>query len=416
MFQKVRKSVGKLSQLLLALADPKAIYIVCVITAIVYIPYLSHGFSNLLGDDNWMLYNNPYLEELNVQNIVLIFSTVYNGQISPVNTLCYLIIYQLFGMTPFWFHLFSLTIHLLNVYLVYKFLSKLLSFPIFKTQIKRDRIPLIALISAFLYGINPLNVESVAWISASKILLYSAFYWLSVIGYLKFLALRKRRFYVISIVFFVLSCLSKEEAVILPATLLLINLFYFERRERRKSWPYLVPFLLVSIGFGIISLWAQDIGFATKLDTDYYSIGQRLVLACYAFSKYIFMGVLPLGFSYFYPFPVAPGEALPIKYYFYVFFILSTIVIFINALINRNYLFVFLSSFFVINLFLSLHIIPMARGNIMAHRYLYVSLVSVTTLLSFYSINFGNIYRYTLLWIYMGCLIWYTVFLSSFNL
>ena len=80
--------------------------------------------------------------------------------------------FQRAGFSSF-FHLTSLCWHLANVCLVYRFFIMLLS----KSNVYIEyNIRIIAFFTALLWGIHPVNVESVAWLSASKVLIYTFFF------------------------------------------------------------------------------------------------------------------------------------------------------------------------------------------------------------------------------------------------
>ena len=83
--------------------------------------------------------------------------------------------YKIFGLNETGYHAINLLLHLSNIALVFYFIFLLCS------------NPLIALITSLFFGIHPLHVESVAWISELKDLLYTFFFLASCICYMKYL-------------------------------------------------------------------------------------------------------------------------------------------------------------------------------------------------------------------------------------
>ncbi len=81
----------------------------------------------------------------------------------------------------------------------------------------------LAIIVSLLFAIHPLHVESVAWISERKDLMYTMYFLLSMIAYLFYLNRHDNRFYLLSILLIVISLLSKAQAVTLPLALFLID-------------------------------------------------------------------------------------------------------------------------------------------------------------------------------------------------
>src|SRR3989339_905811 len=79
---------------------------------------------------------------------------------------------------------------------------------------------------ALLFGIHPMHVESVAWISERKDVLYALFFLGAMISYMYYLKNNGKKFLILSICIFLLSLMSKTMAVTLPLVLLLIDYIY----------------------------------------------------------------------------------------------------------------------------------------------------------------------------------------------
>ena len=189
-----------------------AFIILIVITIIiVYLPALKNGLLN--WDDNLYVTDNNVIK--NIGNVSAFFNSFYFGNYHPITIFSYSIIYQFSELSPLLYHLVNILFHVLNSLLVFYLIKELLK------NIN------LALIVALLFGIHPMHVESVAWISELKDVQYTFFFLISALYYLKFIRQSKLLFYVISILFFVLSLLSKGQAVTLFPVLLLID--YLER-------------------------------------------------------------------------------------------------------------------------------------------------------------------------------------------
>jgi hypothetical protein len=130
---------------------------------------------------------------------------------------------------PQLFHITNIGLHTCNSVLVYLVL-------------KRWNV-WAAVVVSILWGVHPLNVEAVAWISARKDLLYSFFLLLSV---LLFFSDKHKA----SVVMFGASLMSKVSGVVLPVVMVLYG-------ERKSTYPYFI----LAILFGIISLFGgKDTG------------------------------------------------------------------------------------------------------------------------------------------------------------
>lgn len=342
-------------------------------------PVLFHSFAQRSGDDNWMLYENPFIWSLEWDNVIYYFTHFYTGQYSPVNTLYYSIIYQFFSLEPFWYHFFSLTLHLFNTILVYALITRLLDVRgvLHPNRLVEDKARLIAFGTALLFAVHPMQVESVAWISASKNLLYTFFSLQALLQYMRFASTRSWWAYLLVFVFYLLAFGSKEQAAILPVILLLADWYTGREMRERSYWLSVLPFFVLAAGMGIISLQAQDTGFATRLANEYYPLWQRLVLACYAFTEYIYKGLLPIKLNYMYSFPMKPGEAMPLVFWFYPVVVLCFGLLLAYAW-RRGWRSLFFGlGFLTINLVLALHIVPLARGVLVADRYFYMGSIGL---------------------------------------
>src|SRR5262249_39759106 len=149
------------------------------------------------------------------------------------------------GPDPRGYHRTNVLLHVLNAMLVFWFIA-LLSGSL-----------TTALVAALFFGIHPLHVESVAWISGRKDLVYTLFYLASCIVYLAGLRGDRVRApaYLGALLLFLLSLLSKGMAVTLPVVLVLMDLV----RGRRFTFRLVAekaPFLILSLLFGVIAIVA----------------------------------------------------------------------------------------------------------------------------------------------------------------
>ncbi|MFC7526950.1 hypothetical protein ACFQRK_23540 [Parapedobacter sp. GCM10030251] len=334
-----------------------------------------------------MLYENPFVRSLQWGNVTYYFTHFYTGQYSPVNTLYYSVIYRFFSLEPFWFHLFSLILHISNAVLVFVFIKRLLSVQDIRLPqklVEDNKVHLIAFATALLFAVHPIQVESVAWISASKNLLYTFFSLLALLQYISYASTRRWWAYLLVLVLYLLAFGSKEQAVILPVSMLLVDWYTGRDMHKRGYWLSMVPFFALAVGMGVISLRAQDAGFAARLANEYYPLWQRLVLACYAFTEYIFKGILPIRLNYMYPFPMKPGEAMPLAFWFYPIVVLCIGALLVYAWRSGWRSLFFGLGFLAVNLALALHVVPLARGVLVADRYFYLGSIGLFFIISRY--------------------------------
>ena len=254
-----------------------------------------------------------------------------------------------------------------------------------KLNSKSNKV-VIAFTTAFLFAIHPFNVESVAWISASKILVYAFFYLLALHGFLSFLLTKNILYYLLTYILFLASFLGKEQAVTLPICLLVVACFVENNLKKRDIGHLLLPFFIAALFMGITTLLSQQVnGEGVLTDNATYPLGQRLILACYTFVEYLLKTVFPVNLLYIYPFPITVGENLPtwiLIYPFALFFIAFAFWKYI-----RKAPILFGLAFFTVHLLTVLHLIPMSRYAIVTDRYAYLSTIGICFILSHYVVQ-----------------------------
>jgi len=365
---------------------PYSFIVLGLVAAIIYYPILNNQLLDF-WDDQWVVMNYYTESGINIQNIWNILTEFYHGQYAPFNEFLYLSLYSVFGYNPFVFHLASLLIHIVNSCLVFIVLKKLLAL---SGRIpERDKVNLISFITALTFCIHPFNVESVAWMSASKVLVYAFFYLLATYTFLLYLERKKKRFYVYTVVLFIFSFLGKEQAVVFPLCMILIYWLLNYKLSDKKVWLKVLPFFLLSIIFGIITIYSQYAdGGGFLSNNNNYPLWQRIVFACYSFLEYLFKTIFPFKLSYLYPFPSAIGDPLPNWLIIYP----AIIVIIIATLWQffKKWPVTFGLLFFMIHIVVALHIIPLSRFAIVADRYAYLAVIGIGFIVAYYGVILYN--------------------------
>lgn len=357
-----------------------------VLTFAVYWPILN----NLLldyWDDQWVVMNNYTRGGLSTENIWAIMTDFYHGQYAPFNEFLYLVLYSFDDYNPFVFHLASLLIHLINSWLVFITLKKLL---ILSGKVDINVIPIIAFLSSAIFCIHPLNVESVAWMSASKVLVYAFFYLLATYTFLLFLESTQLKYYLYTVILYIFSFLGKEQAVVFPIWMSLLYYILNYNLLERKVWTKILPFFILSLCFGIITILSQypnGTGFLNAESN--YPFWQRIIFGCYSYLEYIFKIVFPVKLSYLYAFPSAIGDPLPAWFMVYPIIILIILVslwqqLFIKPAIAWGML------FFTIHIAVALHVIPLSRFVIIADRYAYLAVIGIGSIIAYYTVVLYN--------------------------
>lgn len=178
----------------------------------------------------------------------------------------------------------------------------------------------ISLFTALAFAVHPMHIESVAWVSERKDVLYTFFFLLSCLSYWKYITQNESRWWWLALVTFLLSVLSKAMGVVIPVVFLLLHYWKDNAFLKRHALIRLVPFFAFSLFFGLMAVQVQGgkdfYGWLTlygeKVNAlaapDTFTLFQRIQFASYGFFSYIGQFFLPVGQSAFYPYPSqAPG-------------------------------------------------------------------------------------------------------------
>ena len=332
------------------------------ITFLSFFPSLKNDFMPTWDDEKYVT-ANPVIRELDEGSIRKMFTRPVNGSYVPLPLLTFAIEYKMFGNAPLPFHVTNLILHLLCTLLVFRILRLL-------------RIDLIyAAFGALLFGIHPMHVESVAWISERKDVLYSAFYLAAIITYIRYVTESpdKSKFPLYIILLFLGSLLSKIEAVTLPLSLLLVD-YILKRPFRIKLLTEKIPYFILSILFGMLGIYIiykAGLHGADILNTvQLLSFTDRFFYGLYAITGYIFKFFVPFSQSAIYPYPALTGLTLAwIRFINPV--VIGIFIFLVYRSAGKTRAVAFGTLFFLVNIFFLLQIF--AVGNaFFADRYIYI--------------------------------------------
>jgi tetratricopeptide (TPR) repeat protein len=166
-----------------------------------------------------------------------------------------------------------------------------------------------AVTAAAVFAVHPLRVESVAWVTERRDVLSGFFFLLAVLGYLKAVERGERgrldgRWRGISMGLFGAALLSKASTMMLPAVLLLLDVYPLGRRAQ-GLWALVrekVAYVALAALAGAIALVALRSGWEM---TSYGDVGLpgRWALMTYSFSFYPWRWLWPVGLSPMYELP-----------------------------------------------------------------------------------------------------------------
>src|SRR5256886_12674553 len=168
---------------------------------LVYLPALRAGF---VWDDEQLITSNPLLRTFS--GLIEIWSGGRTADYFPITNTAFWIEHHLFGDNPLGYHTLNILLQAADAGLVWLGLRRL--------QISG------AWVARTIFGIPPVHVESVAWISELKNVLAMFFTFLSILCFVEIDEKpRSRTWYILSLIFFALALLSKTQVVFMPMVL-----------------------------------------------------------------------------------------------------------------------------------------------------------------------------------------------------
>lgn len=336
---------------------------VFLITILCFSNSILNNFQLGWDDSEYILFN-PLLRDYSFSGIIHIFSSHYMGNYHPLTTLTNLVEYNLFGNAPGFYHLVNLFFHILNVFFVFVL--------IFKLSSNKN----LSFFVALLFGIHPMHVESVSWISERKDVLYAFFFLASLISYLYYLKnISNKKFIWITCLLFLLSILSKSAAICLPILLFLFD-YHQNRKINRKVILEKLPFILLALVFGIVAIYTQSAAGTIKT-YKMYNLYDRFVLLSNGFTFYIYKLLIPIKLSIIHPYPHKINGFLPFQYYLGAAFpFILAFILFLkrNTKIGRMAIFGF--GFYFITIVLVLQIIPLGPSYV-SERFSYIPYIGL---------------------------------------
>ncbi|HTB32354.1 MAG TPA: tetratricopeptide repeat protein [Bacteroidia bacterium] len=347
---------------------------VLLITFCCYFYSLSNQFTN--WDDGYYVVKNQFIKSLSSENLkMLLFHNITNNYFHPLTMLSLAINYHFEGLNPTSYYFTNIFIHLINTGFIF-WLVVLLINAMVKAGYKPVKgVHWLAAVCALWHGVHPMHVESVAWISERKDVLYALFYLSGLISYLFYLENNKVTQYILMVLLFILSLLSKPMAVVFPLSLLSIDIL-FKRKNLKGLILEKMPLLIVSIIGGIITFkMAASGGSVTSFEA--LSIPNRILFASYGYTMYLLKFLFPFKLSTFYPYPdLDIGSSLPPVFYVMpILAILLSAIPFYFKMKKKEDLYrvsLFGLSFYFFNIVFVLQFVS-AGAAIMADRYSYVS-------------------------------------------
>ncbi len=255
------------------------VIILFLVVCVAYFPSLFGGF---VWDDEDFVYANQYVKEFRIERFFTENAIAGRGKLSnyyrPIQFSLYAIIYKLVGLSPFAYHLTGILIHGAASIVVFLFLVKL------------TKSNWQAFFISLLFGIHPVQTESVSYISGLSDQLYTFFFFSSLLFY----QYREKRAYMLplSILFFCISLLSKELALIYPGILFALMLYEKGLHVKKEVVPVFIVSAVATLYLILRLTYFQFVNPVVLWNGNSYGLSFITRLATFFHNFFLFIQIL----------------------------------------------------------------------------------------------------------------------------
>lgn len=195
-------------------------FFLIVACAIAFGPIANNDFVGY--DDDRLITENSHIQDgIHLNSILWAFTDTHHEYWHPLTWLSLMLDWRLFGANASGHHIVSLLLHIGAVLFLFLFLNK-----------TTKSLWSSAFAAAF-FALHPLRVESVAWAAERKDVLSMFFGMATLCAYVFYVEKRRLSTYIICIMLFALSIMSKPMLATLPCVLLLADYWPLGRLKKQ---------------------------------------------------------------------------------------------------------------------------------------------------------------------------------------
>ncbi|MEW6264430.1 MAG: hypothetical protein AB1641_15270 [Thermodesulfobacteriota bacterium] len=272
----------------------------------------------IIYDDGIYVLDNAQVQRgLTLDNLAWSLTANRAHNWHPLTWLSLMLDHELFGLDPGWFHLTNLLLHLAGTLVLLSALYHLTG----------EYWP--GALTAGLFLLHPLNVESVAWVAQRKTVLCGLFIMLTLLAYSHYVRRPSPGTYLPVFIGTALALMAKPMAVTLPVLLLLLDYWPLGRLGKAstgrakasglagKSLAGLIlekiPLVILAAVSSWLTLWAQTRGgaYSALASFEHLPPGLRLLNAVLSYFTYMVKTFWPADLIVFYPHPGANLPPIP---------------------------------------------------------------------------------------------------------
>src|SRR5712691_6079330 len=280
--------------------------LVFAIAVIAFLPGLQGQFLNWDDDQNFTA--NPNFRGLGPSQLRWMATTTLMGHWIPLTWVTLGLNYVVGGMAPWGYHAGNLLLHAGSAVVFFAVARRLLAAGAGAAR-TAAKVEWGAVVAAAVFAVHPLRVESVAWATERRDVLSGLWFLLAVWGYLKAVEQGRQgrldgRWRAMSLGLFAAALLSKASTMMLPAALLVLDVYPLRRQGvgwRRLSIEKL-PYCALAAADLVVAWMAVQHETRVSALAD-HGVAGRLALVFYSVFFYPWKWIWPAGLSPMYEVP-----------------------------------------------------------------------------------------------------------------
>ena len=331
-----------------------------------------HGDFVDYDDLDYVTKNAQVARGLSWEGVAWAFTHFHSSNWHPLTWISHMIDCQLYGLDPWGHHLSNVLFHTANAILLFLLVRRL-----------TGTLWPSAFVAA-LFGIHPLRVESVAWVSERKDVLSGLFFILALMAYGRYARGPNRSRYNAVVVFFVLGLMSKPMVVSIPLVLLLLDYWPLDRLELNPRGLWLrvrekLPLIALALVSSVVTVFAQR---GSIQPITHITLPERLGNAAISYLDYLRGFFWPKDLAVLYPWISARLQPMLVVFSFLVLLVGS-----IAAVVARRHRYLATGWFWYLLMLLPVIGIVHVGNQSHADRYTYLPQIGIYLLIAFAAVQ-----------------------------
>jgi len=268
-------------------------FVLLVLVLAGFFVYLNSFPNKLFWDDDDGITNNIYIKDWSYTSSYFSENLIAGaGQVSnywrPLVLLSFATDYHLFGLNPAGYHVVNLIWHILAAWLIFLLFYKL------------SKRHWLSFWPALIFLIHPLQTEAITYVSGRADPMSTVFVLLSLLTYVVYRQKKQALYFGLSLLSFLGALLSKEQSIMLPALIFIIEFFFFfDKHKWQESLKLFLPFALMAVAYFLARIFflnfndlLSGVDYVSGYDN---SLKTRLLTFTYVFIKFLALLFVPLN-------------------------------------------------------------------------------------------------------------------------